>query len=602
MAKSYSSYSKRVIKTSNGCLSLIFIILLSISAATAIGCFALVLFQREDTHETVEKTDSTETLAISGTKDVAETPETDDGNGIGYGIIAGILMLALCWLWFQCWRIVRQNTKKELAQYRMLRDTIRPNAITRKHLFRSHEYFISANEITDILINLGKHLSGWPDFMEIFNHSDACNKLSPQTSGNDAVLYKMRTDLIRCYIGLGHNLDFQKPEILPLVLFILKSQHPTPKIRWWNYRKLINKNRTDIERNLAPSVQEAKSLSGFLFTHWLRQFENGLYGKYIVSLYRFASLVAKADRKISPEEIEWLKCLGNIRESQDESLPSIPSGCTADDPEEKAILQLEHLVGLDRVKAEITTLANYIQVQKLRAEQGLKVSPVSYHCVFTGNPGTGKTTVARLVAGIYRDLGVLRKGHLVETDRSGLIAEYVGQTAVKTNKLIDSALDGVLFIDEAYSLVDGGSHDYGKEAIATLLKRMEDNRDRLVVIIAGYTEDMKRFIHSNPGLESRFNRYIEFPDYSVEELMQIFELQTKQYEYQLEDEARMVLKEILCTAVADKNDHFGNGRFVRNLFEKVVECQANRMAAEPTVSKESLGTIRATDILTAAGR
>ena len=176
------------------------------------------------------------------------------------------------------------------------------------------------------------------------------------------------------------------------------------------------------------------------------------------------------------------------------------------------------------------------------------------------------------------------------------MAEYVGQTAVKTNKIIDSALDGILFIDEAYSLVDGGNSDYGKEAIATLLKRMEDDRDRLVVILAGYTDDMKRFIDSNPGLQSRFNRYVEFPDYSAEELFQIFESSTKKYEYSLTEEAATVLKSILSNAVEHKDKNFGNGRFVRNLFEKVIENQANRISSVSDITAESLATIEAEDI------
>ena len=232
----------------------------------------------------------------------------------------------------------------------------------------------------------------------------------------------------------------------------------------------------------------------------------------------------------------------------------------------------------------------------MRAAKGMKVSPVSYHCVFTGNPGTGKTTVARIVSEIYKDLGILKKGHLVETDRSGLVAEYVGQTAVKTNKIIDSALDGILFIDEAYSLVGGGNSDYGKEAIATLLKRMEDDRDRLIVILAGYTDDMEHFISTNPGLQSRFNRYIEFPDYSAEELFLIFGASAEKYEYKLTEGAKVSLKEAIEEAIAGKDKNFGNGRFVRNLFEKVVENQANRISSTADITADSLATIEEEDI------
>ncbi|MDY4236250.1 MAG: DNA translocase FtsK, partial [Sodaliphilus sp.] len=258
--------------------------------------------------------------------------------------------------------------------------------------------------------------------------------------------------------------------------------------------------------------------------------------------------------------------------------------------------ELDSLIGLNSVKKEVQTLTNFIKIQQKRAEQGLKSSSVSYHCVFTGNPGTGKTTVARIVADIYKELGVLKKGHLVETDRAGLVAEYVGQTAVKTNKIIDSALDGVLFIDEAYSLVGGGESDYGKEAVATLLKRMEDDRERLVVILAGYTKDMKQFIDSNPGLQSRFNRYIEFPDYTPDELYQIFALSLKKYDYHVTDDAKVALQHFFEDAVAHKDANFGNGRFVRNIFEKVLEHQANRLASESNLTTERLSEITIEDL------
>ncbi|MBD5198931.1 MAG: AAA family ATPase [Bacteroidales bacterium] len=263
-----------------------------------------------------------------------------------------------------------------------------------------------------------------------------------------------------------------------------------------------------------------------------------------------------------------------------------------------AIKELNALIGLDGVKDEIAKLQNFIKIQLIRKSKGLNTSPISYHCVFTGNPGTGKTTVARIVAEIYRDMGILSEGHLVETDRSGLVAEYIGQTAVKTNKVIDSALDGVLFIDEAYTLAPTSPNDYGHEAIATLLKRMEDDRDRLIVILAGYGNEMQTFIDANPGLQSRFNRYIHFDDYSAENLLAIFELNLKKNQYKMTDSAKATLKTYLDNAVANKDKNFGNGRFVRNIFEKTLQNQATRLSEKGNFSKDALQLIIDEDIPT----
>lgn len=261
-----------------------------------------------------------------------------------------------------------------------------------------------------------------------------------------------------------------------------------------------------------------------------------------------------------------------------------------------AAKELDKLIGLESVKRDIKILKNFIKVQQQRKSKGLSNATSSYHCVFTGNPGTGKTTVARIVAAIYHELGILKKGHLIETDRAGLVGEYVGHTAVKTSEVIDKALDGVLFIDEAYTLVAGSSIDYGAEAIATLLKRMEDNRDRLVVIIAGYTDEMKTFIDSNPGLQSRFTRYIHFEDYSAEELLRIYDKLITEYQNMLSDEARSRALQLFTYATANKDKHFGNGRFARNVFEKTMELQANRLAALDNPSKVELATILPEDI------
>lgn len=260
--------------------------------------------------------------------------------------------------------------------------------------------------------------------------------------------------------------------------------------------------------------------------------------------------------------------------------------------------ELDELIGLGSVKKEVRSLANFVKLQKQREAQGLKTAKVSFHLVFYGSPGTGKTTVARIVGRIYKDLGVLKKGHTVETDRGGLVAKYMGQTALKTDTVIQQALDGVLFIDEAYALVPegGGGQDYGQEAISTLLKRMEDYRDRLVVIIAGYKDEMQRFIDSNPGLQSRFNRYIDFPDYTGMELADIFKMYMKKNQYTLAPDAEEYLKECFEYAVAHKDRNFGNARFARNVFEKSIQSQANRLANQSSLSKTQLTELTIDDL------
>lgn len=270
----------------------------------------------------------------------------------------------------------------------------------------------------------------------------------------------------------------------------------------------------------------------------------------------------------------------------DSTETSVPQG---------AIEELTQLIGLDSVKQQVQSLANYLQIQQERSKQGLKAPRPSYHLVFTGNPGTGKTTVARIVAKIYHELGLLSKGQLVETDRSGMIAGFVGQTAAKVNRVIDTAIGGVLFIDEAYALITDTQQDYGHEAVATLLKRMEDQRDDLVVILAGYPTEMRTFINSNPGLESRFNRYINFPDYEAEDLLAIFQKLCADHQYKLSGNALQQLTKLLKQAYASKQKGFGNGRFVRNLFEQVIQKQADRLSAIGDYSVGQLMLLEAVD-------
>ena len=268
---------------------------------------------------------------------------------------------------------------------------------------------------------------------------------------------------------------------------------------------------------------------------------------------------------------------------------------------EDLLAELDTYIGLDVVKDEVHDLINMASVYKLRRQHDLPTTDMSLHMVFTGNPGTGKTMMARMMARIYRSLDILSKGQLVEVDRSGLVAGYVGQTAIKTQKVIQKALGGVLFIDEAYALNGKSENDFGQEAIDTILKAMEDHRDDLVVIVAGYTDLMDRFIHSNPGLESRFNRFLLFEDYTSDEMLDIFKMQCKKGCYQLSDGVEELVRDYITEENGDP-ETFGNARGVRNIFEHILVAQNNRLAAMETVTKEDLMTLTQDDVLHARGK
>lgn len=265
------------------------------------------------------------------------------------------------------------------------------------------------------------------------------------------------------------------------------------------------------------------------------------------------------------------------------------------EPEKSGMEELNELVGLKTVKHDVEELIGLAKVRKMREEKGMKAVPMSLHLVFSGNPGTGKTTVARILGKLYKEIGILSTGQMIETDRSGLVAGYVGQTAIKTQKKIQEAMGGILFIDEAYML-NQKDENFGQEAIDTILKAMEDHRDEFIVIVAGYTQLMKEFVESNPGLKSRFNKFFEFPDYTVEELQQIFELQCKKYQYKLTEEADKAVREEIIRLEEAKGENFANAREVRNLFEKIIANQASRVSALEEVDEETLSTITIDDL------
>ena len=374
-------------------------------------------------------------------------------------------------------------------------------------------------------------------------------------------------------------------------------------------------DRQSFSQNILQKIDRAPVVLAYLEEYDARHGSN-FADRTRHALFQFANLVIKSDGHVTEREAaELLKFKQTIYPPHTSSSAPTEEAPTAkaekeseaieeaetppQRPLEELLAELNALVGLERVKDEVKQLTNFLKVQQMREAKGLATLPVTRHLVFSGNPGTGKTTIARLLAQIYRSLEILSRGHLTETDRAGLVAGYVGQTAIKVKEVVTKSLGGILFIDEAYALSPAGSgNDFGHEAVETLLKMMEDHRDDLVVVAAGYTQRMDEFLSSNPGLRSRFTKFIHFEDYNTQQLVLIFKSFCKKADFKLTAAAEEKLAALFDALTAARDETFGNARTARNLFEATISLQANRIVSLANINEETLQSIEAEDIPT----
>lgn len=329
-----------------------------------------------------------------------------------------------------------------------------------------------------------------------------------------------------------------------------------------------------------------------------REHDTKYADKMAALFYEYSQCLLKADSVLNGEEETKLKSISELIQNtrNSKNLPDVKPE-DAEETIDQVMEKINKLVGMENIKEEIKSFINFVSIRSERDKRKLPVTPLSLHAVFYGPPGTGKTTIARLLGRVYKSLGLLKSGHLVETDRAGLVAGYVGQTAIKTDEMVTKAKDGVLFIDEAYTLAPVNSaNDFGRESIDTILKRMEDMREGFAVIAAGYTDEMERFINSNPGLKSRFSRYFYFNHYTPDELIKIFNIFADNVEFKLSSDAESRLKELITHFYELRSRSFGNARFVRNVFDKVVQNQADRLASVKALTNELLCEVTADDI------